>query len=102
MSADLFGLDRALTPAERKRLRRKTPLPRGHAAVPGTGPEGETCGTCRHLERRAFAKVYLKCGLMKAYWTGGGGTDVRARDRACKRWERAEEQSKRGQRRAKL
>lgn len=87
MKHDLFGLDRALTPAERKKLKRRDPIPRGHAAIPGTGPEGETCRTCRHLERRELAKTYLKCGLMQSYWTGGGGSDVRAKDPACRRWE---------------
>ena len=87
MKHDLFGLDRALTPAERKKLKRRDPIPHGHAAIPGTGPEGETCRTCRHLERREFAKTYLKCGLMRSYWTGGGGSDVRAKDPACRRWE---------------
>jgi hypothetical protein len=60
---------------------------RGHAAPPGTGPEGETCGSCAHLHRNQQARVYLKCGLNKANWTGGGGSDVRARDAACRRWE---------------
>jgi hypothetical protein len=58
----------------------------GHAAVPGTGPAGETCGSCANLERLSMAKTYLKCGLMRAYWTGGEGTDVRAGDAACRRW----------------
>ncbi len=87
MTGDLFNLDRALTPAERKKLKRSTPVARGHAWAPGTGPEGETCGTCRHLCRREMAKTYLKCGLMKSRWTGGKGSDVRAKDAACKRWE---------------
>ena len=85
--SDLFGLDRALTPSERKKLKRSTPVPRGHAWRPGTGPEGESCGTCRHLFRNRMAKVYLKCLLMREQWTGGAGTDVRARDAACKFWE---------------
>lgn len=59
----------------------------GHAAVPGTGPEGETCGSCASLVRKEMSRVYLKCGLMQAHWTGGSGTDVRARDAACRRWE---------------
>ena len=58
----------------------------GHAAVPGTGPKGETCGSCVHLYRREMSKTYLKCFLMRAYWTGGEGTDVRAGDAACRRW----------------
>lgn len=59
---------------------------RGHAAATGTGPEGETCGSCGNLARVEYAKTYLKCGLMRAYWTGGEGTDVRARDSACRNW----------------
>ncbi len=70
--------------------KRGTPTPRGHAAKPGTGPEGETCGTCQHLYRNRLAKTYLKCGLMQRYWTGGRGSDVRAKDPACRRWENAE------------
>lgn len=66
-----------------RRLSRK----HGHAAVPGTGPIGETCGGCAHLVRKQMSKAYLKCRLMRAYWTGGEGTDVRAGDAACRRWE---------------
>jgi len=88
MSEDLFGLDRALTPAERKKLKRKTPIPRGHAWTPGSGPQGETCGSCMHLFRNRMSKTYLKCNLNKANWTGGGASDIRARDAACKKWER--------------
>lgn len=85
---DLFHLDRALTLAERRRLHVATrSKKRGHAAPPGTGPKGQTCGTCRHLARKHMAKTYLKCALMEAVWTGGGGTDVRARDLACRKWE---------------
>ena len=59
----------------------------GHAALPGTGPAGETCSTCEHLTRKQMSRAYLKCLLMRAYWTGGEGTDVRAADPACRRWE---------------
>lgn len=59
----------------------------GHAALPGTGPEGERCGSCQHLYRLEMSKTYLKCELMRAHWTGGYGTDVRAGDKACRRWE---------------
>ena len=87
---DLFGieqLERAMTPKERRKLRGPVKK-RGHAALPGTGPVGETCGTCEHLESKRMAKAYLKCGLMVNYWTGGPGTDVRAKDAACRRWEK--------------
>lgn len=87
---DLFGLMNlpAMTTAERKRMRRKAAsMPKGYAAMPGTGPEGERCNTCKHLTRRRFAKTYLKCELMRAIWTGGSATDIRAGSPACKRWE---------------
>lgn len=61
------------------------PRRRGHAAMPGTGPKGETCRTCVHLVRHRMAKTYLKCDLIR--WTSGPGTDVRAKDPACSRWE---------------
>lgn len=72
---------------KRKTAKRGQTEPQGHAAAPGSGPEGETCRTCKHLYRKSMAKTYLKCELMKHRWTGGGKTDVRAKDPACARWE---------------
>lgn len=91
-AADLIELAAGpmLTPAQRRAL--KPPCgtgPRGHVAPPGTGPAGETCGSCQHLFRNVMAKTYLKCGLNRAKWTGGGKTDIRARDHACRQWEAA-------------
>ena len=93
MSDDLLALlqdpnGRALSKAEREKIiaslkSKKT----GHAWPPGSGPLDETCKTCSHLVRKTMAKTYLKCGMMRAYWTGGGGTDVKANDPACKKWE---------------
>jgi len=87
---DLMNLERALTPAERRRLLHPVKAKKtGHIAPPGTGPEAETCGSCKHICRKGgVAGHYLKCGLNEANWTGGYGTDIRARDAACKRWER--------------
>jgi hypothetical protein len=59
----------------------------GYAAAPGTGPDGETCGSCRHLYRKHMSKTYLKCFLMRRHWTGGSGTDIKAKSPACKVWE---------------
>ena len=86
---DLFGDGPAMTPEQRKKLfpKSRAPSPRGYAAPPGTGPEGETCGSCAHHVIRQFAKDYHKCALMRTYWTGGGATDIRVRSPACKRWE---------------
>lgn len=84
---DLLHKDFALTPPERKKLKRIEPIPRGHVFTPGTGPEGETCGSCRHLFRNKLSKTYLKCSLNRANWTGGRASDIRAGDAACKYWE---------------
>jgi hypothetical protein len=64
--------------------------PRGGADRPGTGPAGETCGSCEHLVRSGTraGKVFPKCGLNRAKWTHGGATDVRVRWAACSKWER--------------
>jgi len=78
-----FIQDRALTPAERKKMR-GVGTAKGYAALPGTGPAGETCGSCDHLYRHR-----LKCELMKSYWTGGHCSDVLGRSPACKRWSKA-------------
>lgn len=72
---------------------RKTTQPRGYAAAPGTGPEGETCRTCRHLVRKRLAGTYRKCGLMKSVWTAGAVTDVLAGSPACRMWEKPENAS---------
>ena len=58
-----------------------------YAAPVGSGPKGETCGSCKHLFRNRMARVYLKCALTRAKWTGGGGTDIKARAPACAKWE---------------
>ena len=60
----------------------------GYFAMPGTGPKGETCGTCRHLAGVRHAKVYWKCGRNRGRWTGGPATDIRKRSPACHAWEK--------------
>lgn len=86
---DLLGNEITVEQARARKKRRDTPAA-GYAALPGTGPAGETCGTCRHLYRRRFSKTYLKCELMKPYWTKGTGSDIRAKAPACRRWEPAD------------
>lgn len=61
---------RAAEFAERQRryltmvpVQRKPTVKRGYAATPGTGPEGETCKTCRFKVSSdgRSAKHFLKC-----------------------------------------
>lgn len=68
-------------------VKRSTPQPSGHPARPGSGPKGETCGSCLHLTQLKYAKTYLKCAKLRNQWTHGPGTDVRAKDAACRFWE---------------
>lgn len=64
----------------------------GYAARPGTGPQGETCKSCRHKHANEMhsGRVFWKCGLMKHCWTGGRGSDVLMSSPACSRWEKAD------------
>ena len=85
--------DHAMTPSERKAFFAKIAQDdagagkRGHFARPGSGPQGETCKSCKHLTSNRLGKTYLKCGKNRARWTGGEASDVRARDPACSGWE---------------
>lgn len=65
-------------------------VPRGYAAPPGTGPAGETCKSCTHRVVSGSGKRrYQKCGLNRAKWTGGPGSDILVKSAACKKWEKA-------------
>lgn len=90
MSADLFGLMDLppMTAAERRRkVAQARNRAKGYAALPGTGPEGERCKTCKHLAIRWMARTYFKCGLMRGVWSGTRSTDVLVNSPACRRWE---------------
>lgn len=60
--------------------------PRGYAYSPGTGPEGETCGSCRFKQP---GRRWNKCGheFARRKHTGGRGSDILTRSPACKYWE---------------
>lgn len=82
---ELFTLPQSALDYAKQRDRTKM---RGHAAPPGTGPKGETCRTCLHYTVKQMSKAYRKCALTKTRWTGGPGTDIRAKDPACAKWEK--------------
>lgn len=86
MDRDLFG-NIIASPAPAARPKRKSTRPSGYAWTPGTGPQHETCASCRYLTQRHLAKTYLKCRLVRETWTGGAKTDVQARSPACLKWE---------------
>lgn len=75
-----------MTDAERKRMRRRGTKRGGYIAQPGSGPDSETCGTCKHIAR--FDR-WRKCRLAQARWTGGPGTDILVGSPACAKWEKA-------------
>ena len=90
MTTDLFGQpDTQREPtAPGTPQKRKTPKANGYAARPGSGPQGETCGTCQHLVRVAGGnKSYRKCGFARAKWTHGPGSDIQSRAPACLMWQ---------------
>lgn len=67
--------------------------PRGGAARPGTGPDGETCGSCKHINRMGRGSRFAKCELTRACWTHGPRTDIRVRWEACSKWEKPDDNS---------
>ena len=77
-------------PVHRERIAilraRKTGL---YADVPGTGPAGETCGSCLHKRRMSNGgkRAWHKCRLTRERWTGGSASDIRVRTPACRKWE---------------
>lgn len=64
---------------------------RGYADRPGTGPTGETCGSCTHHVIKSMGKRYHKCLLTRPCWTGGKATDILVRAPACSKWTKIEE-----------
>jgi hypothetical protein len=82
---DLFGAP-VLPPLSAKRKKYE---PRGYACRPGSGPAGETCGTCAYAVGIGYHdKRYYKCRKIEFRWTHGPGTDIRLKSPACKLWER--------------
>jgi hypothetical protein len=65
----------------------RSKLDRAHPYPVGTGPAGQTCGTCAKLCEIQYSKKYFKCRVIMAAWTHGPGTDIRKKDPACKCWE---------------
>lgn len=87
---DLFGEipEAAVEPLRGKHYTR----PKGYVAMPGTGPVGETCGSCAHVVKcgAGHSKQWHKCRLSEGKWTNGRGSDVLARSPACEKWQKVQ------------
>lgn len=90
---DLFS------PVAARIARKKKGQPNGYAAAPGSGPAGESCGSCGHVYRRASGsgKVFRKCDLVRE--TSGPGSDIVLKSPACARWEAKGQEVSRNQER---
>lgn len=64
--------------------------PRGYNQPPGTGPAGETCGTCAYI---VGGRRWHKCDLSRARWTHSRGTDVLVKAPACRKWSATDERT---------
>lgn len=85
---DLFGnpVDELTLPAHRDKPKKKY-TPNGYASRPGSGPVGESCGTCENaVKRNGGRRYYWKCMLMAKVWTASYGTDIRLKSPACALW----------------
>ncbi len=80
----------AMTQPELFEVGKRTPEPKqqGHYRLPGSGPEGETCKTCKYsvAPGRSLHRYY-KCQLIYKGWTHGYASDIRLKDPACSGWE---------------
>lgn len=91
--------ERTIHPLTGEWFRAGSTTPFKHAASVGRGLHpfglplstwpGATCGNCQHAVSRESRsrKVFHKCGLDRHLWTGGPGSDLRLKWRACHRWE---------------
>lgn len=72
----------------RKGCKTRAPIKRhGWADTPGSGPVGETCGSCIYSGEYRFRHTYFKCTARPGdHWKGGRETDIRPMDPACSKW----------------
>lgn len=88
--ADAFGGVTGTTRDGRPIRKPSTPRPDGYAGMPGAGPDGETCGSCGHIERfrnGSDTKHWAKCShRLGPEWTCSRRTDVLIRSPACQHW----------------
>lgn len=102
---DLFGQEifEPVILVDRHGNKKRSEIPKGYAAQPGTGPKGETCKTCKwYVSLRYHDKTYPKCGLkatrkviskpgqptrIGVNWSHCYASDIRAKSPACRLWQ---------------
>ena len=87
MDTDLFGAPIVDLPQQARKYTSRSAWRGGYAAQPGSGPKGETCGTCHFRARVKLSKTYQKCLVVKHAWTGGPGSDIKCKMPACRHWQ---------------
>lgn len=99
--ATIFGVPEPARPV--RGVYRSSEPAAGYAAPPGTGPQGESCGSCTHCRvrtqvlgsrrgNRGKQRRFYKCGVMFPSWTTTRSSDVLAHSPACRRWEAGQPQ----------
>ena len=71
--------------------KKRTPVkPLGYVARPGTGPNGESCRGCQHLQFQIgeLGRFRPRCELTRAHWTGSRITEIDPDSPACAKWQR--------------
>lgn len=59
--------------------------PGAYPEPPGTGPDGKACRDCQSYSLvQGGKRMHRKCKLMRAHWTHGPGTDIKASSPACR------------------
>lgn len=68
--------------------------PKGYFAAPGSGPKGETCGSCAHSysTKSGSGRSFRKCELVRH--TFGPGTDIVLKTAACQGWKQKPKEGK--------
>lgn len=80
---DLFGTELTVDQVRDMESKGSRIKANGYASAPGSGPSGETCGTCENAVKNGR---YWKCVLIVC--TRGPGTDIRLKTPACRQWKK--------------
>lgn len=64
----------------------------GYAGMPGAGPAGEACKSCKWRKRvQHGVRCFNKCGHARGYDSRSEASDIRVSMPACEYWEALED-----------